>query len=288
MSGRKVCCLVFCALVEFAAALNSSCQAQSVLLESATLGLTGRDGGASVTNVQYIGWRFELAETLQVEQVGGHMLSLPDKPGDIFAALVRLASIDSFPAGAPFTSEEVVATTLFRPNFPSDEILTPLSAELTPGSYALVFGTELFGATGEAAIHNGFDQDDISPTNIASFIFWSLPGVGQPPIWRTNLASHMRFLVQGQLAGIAGDFDEDGDVDGRDFLTWQRDTSVGDLADWQANFGSGAMSSFIAAPAAADSSNSGASSVPEPTSIALGAAALGLLLLKYFERFRMS
>jgi hypothetical protein len=282
MSGRKVCCLVFCALVGVANAFNSSTgRAQSVLLESATLGLTGRDGGASVTNAQYIGWRFELAETLQVEQVGGHMLSLPDKPGDIFAALVRLASIDSFPVGAPFTSEEVVATTLFRPNFPSDEILTPLSAELTPGSYALVFGTELFGATGEAAIHNGFDQDDIPPTNIASFIFWSLTGVGQPPVWRTNLASHMRFLVQGQLTGIAGDFDEDGDVDGRDLLVWQRDTSVGDLTDWEANYGGGA-------PVESSTAAEAASPVPEPTSIALGAAALGLLLLKYFERFRMS
>jgi hypothetical protein len=280
MSGRKVFCLVFCALVGISTAFNSSSgRAQSILLESATLGNTGLDGGASVTSVQYIGWRFELAETLQVEQVGGHMLSLPDKPGDIFAALVRLASIDSFPLGAPFTSEEVVATTLFRPNFPSDEILTPLSAELTPGSYALVFGTNLFGATGEAAIHNGFDQDDIPPTNIASFIFWSLTGVGQPPVWRTNLASHMRFLIQGELVGAGGDFDADGDVDGRDFLVWQRNTSVGDLADWQANYGQGS-------PLAADLSFIGSSPVPEPTSIAIGVAALPLMLLKYLTRFR--
>lgn len=278
MSGRYICCLVFYALIGFATAFNSSTgQAQSVLLESATLGNTGRIAGASVTNVQYIGWRFELAETLQVQQVGGHMLSLPDRPGDIFAALVRLASIDSFPLGAPFTSEEVVATTTFRPNFPSSEVLTPLSAELTPGSYALVFGTELFGATGEAAIHNGFDQDDIPPTNISSFIFWGLTGIGQPPVWRTNLASHMRFLVQGELLGIAGDFDADGDVDGRDFLTWQRDTSVGELSDWQTNYGAGELTAAEAA-----------SPVPEPNSIALGAAALGMLLLKCFARFRMT
>ncbi len=36
----------------------------------------------------------------------------------------------------------------------------------------------------------------------------------------------------------AGDFDEDGDVDGGDFLLWQRDTNVGDLADWKLNYGS--------------------------------------------------
>jgi hypothetical protein len=43
-------------------------------------------------------------------------------------------------------------------------------------------------------------------------------------------------------AGLTGDFDNDGDVDGRDFLVWQRGGSpnalnAGDLADWQANYG---------------------------------------------------
>ncbi|TWU28374.1 hypothetical protein [Bythopirellula polymerisocia] len=38
--------------------------------------------------------------------------------------------------------------------------------------------------------------------------------------------------------GQAGDFDMDGDVDGHDFLTWQRDPGVGSLSDWQNNYGS--------------------------------------------------
>jgi beta-glucanase (GH16 family) len=41
---------------------------------------------------------------------------------------------------------------------------------------------------------------------------------------------------------LAGDFDEDGDVDGHDFLAWQRDPSVGDLEDWQANYGTNSAS----------------------------------------------
>lgn len=39
---------------------------------------------------------------------------------------------------------------------------------------------------------------------------------------------------------LAGDFDADGDVDGRDFMAWQRGfggSQADDLADWQANFG---------------------------------------------------
>jgi hypothetical protein len=36
---------------------------------------------------------------------------------------------------------------------------------------------------------------------------------------------------------MPGDFDQDGDVDGRDFLWWQRNTSVGALGGWQENYG---------------------------------------------------
>jgi hypothetical protein len=178
---------------------------------------------------------------------------VPDVAGDLFAAFVRLPSLSSLPQGAPFTTEEVVATTLFRAEFPSSEIFTPMSALLTPGSYALVFGTGQFGATGEGAIHNGFDQDDIPPTDISSFIFYGLTGAGQPPVWRTNLSSHMRFLIDAHVVNPAGDFDFDDDVDGYDFLIWQRggspnSLSTSDLADWQANYGVSPLVASIAVP----------------------------------------
>jgi hypothetical protein len=55
---------------------------------------------------------------------------------------------------------------------------------------------------------------------------------------------------------LPGDFDIVGDVDGRDFLTWQRDTSVGALSNWQMYHGTG---SLVATNVA----------VPEPTASAL-------------------
>ena len=45
---------------------------------------------------------------------------------------------------------------------------------------------------------------------------------------------------------IPGDFDNDGSVDGQDFLVWQRDPNIGDLTDWQANYGAGSLASSIA------------------------------------------
>lgn len=73
----------------------------------------------------------------------------------------------------------------------------------------------------------------------------------------------IRYIVE---AVIDGDFDGDGDVDGRDFLAWQRNPSVGDLADWQANYGAGATLSLSS------------SAVPEPGSwfLVCGWAALSL------------
>lgn len=68
---------------------------------------------------------------------------------------------------------------------------------------------------------------------------------------------------------ILGDFDSDGDVDGRDFLEWQRNTSLGDLADWQMNYGTEPL---VGASVA----------VPEPRTewLASGLAVLSLLFQK--------
>jgi hypothetical protein len=67
--------------------------------------------------------------------------------------------------------------------------------------------------------------------------------------------------------GTPGDFDGDDDVDGDDFLFWQRDPSVGDLADWEANYG------FVPPPLSATSI-----AVPEPsTGMVLLIGMLGML-----------
>ncbi len=54
---------------------------------------------------------------------------------------------------------------------------------------------------------------------------------------------------------LAGDFDSDGDVDGADFLVWQRQGISGglDLADWEAGFGTGVPAAVVSV------------GVPEPT-----------------------
>ena len=203
-----------------AALIAAPCIAQEVVLESAQLGTTGRVGGTSITSADYVGWRFATSVPLAIEQVGGHMLANPDSMGDIFAALIRLPSLEDFPDGAPFSETELVASTTFRPSFPSADTLTPLTTTLLPGSYALLFGSGLFEATGEAALHKGTDQPDIPPTDTSSFIVWGETIPGQPPQWRINQVDHLRFVVTGQETGFPADFDKDGDVDSNDLLFW--------------------------------------------------------------------
>jgi hypothetical protein len=242
---------------------NSESIGQPVVLESAVMGTPGRFGGTSITTSQFVGWRFQTSQSLAVDHIGGHLLSFSDEPGDIFAALVRLPSIDSVPMGAPFNPDEIVATTTFRPPFPSAEVFTPLSAMLAPGSYTLVFGTGLFGATGAGAIHNGDDQPDIPPTNLSSFIFWSVPFAGQPPEWRLNLASHMRFVIQAQVV-IPGDYNHNGIVDAADYVVWRKGLGTtftqADYDQWRAHFGQ---------TAGGGSGASANAAVPEPSTLAL-------------------
>lgn len=69
-----------------------------------------------------------------------------------------------------------------------------------------------------------------------------------------------------------GDFDMDGDVDGQDFLIWQRNPVIGNLSDWENHFGS---VGFLAASTA----------VPEPNSL-LGLSLLAMLAWEKHGRWR--
>lgn len=79
------------------------------------------------------------------------------------------------------------------------------------------------------------------------------------------------------ISEISADFDGDSDVDGGDFLEWQRGEvtnppSAEDLAHWETQFGT-------------SSTLSAAASIPEPSTLLLGAlAVVGLLV----ERSSMS
>lgn len=121
---------------------------------------------------------------------------------------------------------------------------------------------------------------DVGDTGAFSISLFTDPGLGRhvqygfattgPNVWVTDAPALGTVVVEafGTPPGTAGDFDDDGDVDGNDFLVWQRDTAVGSLTDWQDNYG------FTPPPVSA------VVGVPEPSScvlallVAVGATSL--------------
>ena len=71
---------------------------------------------------------------------------------------------------------------------------------------------------------------------------------------RSRIGKTVAAVVLGAVIGFASltggiAYADDGDVDGRDFLIWQRSGPIaqtisgGDLADWQSNYGTGGSAS---------------------------------------------
>ena len=78
-----------------------------------------------------------------------------------------------------------------------------------------------------------------------------LPGSGKLLFLGTSVEALLLHGMMGAigLADLPGDFDNNNVVDGADFLLWQRDPNIGDLADWEANYGApGAVSAFAQVP----------------------------------------
>ncbi len=105
-----------------------------------------------------------------------------------------------------------------------------------------------------------FDWTGVSPTGAFT--------VESPYTWDLTDLYTTGEVTLLSASSLPGDFDSDGDVDGRDLLAWQRDPSLGSLTSWQANYGDAVagLSAFVA--------------VPEPATPGLIAAALfGLTVL---------
>jgi hypothetical protein len=165
--------------------------AQSVSLQSATLGAIRQFFGLPVTSVQSIGWRFNVTSPLQVTQVGGHLVG--DGGGrPIAVTIVRLSSPTAFPTASPPAPSEVVASTTFIPpsvlTVRSQDVRIPLPALLAPGNYALMFGSFPGGGVGRLTINN--------PTLPGSTYFLSGAGTYQNIDPATQL-TNLRFVVEG-------------------------------------------------------------------------------------------
>ncbi len=275
-------------------------RADAVTLASTQLGAVGLNGGNGITPVvPVLGWRFEIADPFQVQQIGGHMKGsatqgLPPYK-DIFGAIVPLASVTSLPTpgpgGTPFDPAAAIASTTFTPPgsntapfaSQSEDFRVPLDVTLAPGAYALMFGTGMFGTTGNAAMPANADQPFIAPTTADSFIKWQQPFGSTEFQWLPPASipfARMRFVIEGISLGppsLTADFDSDGDVDDIDLLIWDAFYGLGNGADTDGD-GDSDGTDFLTWQREHTGPGAPVSvAVPEPTSILLvGLASLGV------------
>ncbi len=103
--------------------------------------------------------------------------------------------------------------------------------------------------------------DSNGPSGTRGFVIKVDPSDGSQIILAQGqslgLDSPAGIAIYQAIPGPDGDFDQDGDVDGADFLVWQRDPTIGALNDWQSNYGT---PSLLAGSRIA---------VPEPTTVLL-------------------
>ena len=136
----------------------------------------GAQGSAGV----YLGdtsWfmhRFEITQATELETIGGNFQSFFSSPISLFGAVVSLTSSSDYPNANNLSTADLLGTTLLtvpHTGVNGQDVSAPLSLSLNPGWYAMVFGSDGFGAGSapefevgmpEFSIDNAPAQDPVS------------------------------------------------------------------------------------------------------------------------------
>jgi hypothetical protein len=200
-----------------------------------------------------------------------------------------------------FFENQMNADKLYSANALGESFRYGLTAGVSPQGYAAdrignhpnnVFSPEAVAAWGDMETFLDFYNSQF-PTSDPRYKYGLVRESATQPSWVPNdagLVDHL-FLLFGLVESIDanffadrmfpglvdGDFDYDGDVDGRDLLIWQRGDSpsplsASDLALWQTNYGAGAGGLNAMATQTA---------VPEPNAVVL---VIGAVMLASVSR----
>jgi hypothetical protein len=120
----------------------------SVLYETATNGGSNA-GSIDVSWVQFVGSTFTLGSPANITDVIGEI----EEPALFFMAIMQLSGSGALPnnlSGSPFAGVNVLFTTTFTGGDCSGacvgDVLIPVSLSVPAGTFAVVFGTGLFGS----------------------------------------------------------------------------------------------------------------------------------------------
>ena len=175
--------------------------------ESGTFSTSIPVSGVSIIDSQFLGSRFTVDSTVNVDSIGGHIYRHDNvgigNNGLLFGAIIELASSSALPTGSAATKfdpeSQVLAHTTFDPGTANNiDFTTPLSATLTPGVvYGLVFGTGLYGASGTGVMTQ--NNGALAGFGIDTFFqFNSGMAIWKAAAWDGT----MRFTVGGNVSAV--------------------------------------------------------------------------------------
>ena len=180
----------------------SGATAQTIFYQSATMGPTS-NSGAGLNSFNYLGSRFSVTSSVTVSAIGGHITDSSSL--DYFGAII------SFPGNLPVVGSNafdgVGTTVLAEQNFvvnssPSGDVIVPLSSPITlnpvsGSTYALVFGSGLFGATASGGMPT---NNPDTPEGQSSFFHYN----GAINNWFDQGLDEARFVVYTQAVPEPG------------------------------------------------------------------------------------
>lgn len=106
--------------------------------------------GLAIGGGQIDGMRFHLSSGAVIDGIGGN-LQVFSTPGNhsIYGALVRLTSMSDYPDSVNLSTPDVLLGVNFTASADLTEVIVPTAPLTVPaGDYALLFGSDLFGASG--------------------------------------------------------------------------------------------------------------------------------------------
>ena len=164
-NNKRRACFVAIALLLSTAATPTFAD---TIYQSATY--TGNDTGEYIlTDYDLIGGAFTVTGKTSITAIGAQFGGYPS--GSIFGAIIAVDPT----TGIPLYSKSQLETNNFGhvvfsvPQVTATDLAIPLSLTLDTGTYGVVFGSGLFGTTGNAGL--GYLNDTISPDGVFRSFF---------------------------------------------------------------------------------------------------------------------
>jgi hypothetical protein len=210
--------------------------------------LNGNYGEPTVGDVPHIGWDFGTISTPPSFPINKYRIEGTLEAGHFFSATLAWDRTVEFASDADMYGEFDDQDT-FEDYTDLSNVLQNLDLYLVPANTNDIGENDIL-----------VSQSSVTPVE---HIFGEIPETGEYELWvyrnedfvpdqNYGLAWWYGLAPEIEPPTVSGDFDNDGDADGRDFLVWQRGGSPtpfspGDLADWQAGYGS-PLSAVTAVP----------------------------------------